>query len=616
MAARRPRSPAPASAVIAGHVAAVLGAAAAAEQARPQPRADQRRVRLRLGRLLAALGWLAGRLERGRIAYPALVLLQLKVLWGDWDSRDLTPGDTADYFVFAYGWFSHLTVEIVRSPLYTAFYGSLLHLSTDAALVTYVHRLLIVLAGDLLLLAVLRRLLPAEVAWLVAGWWSLLLGNFDVMYEVHLFGLLPLLVAALVAASVGSSSAVGRGGALASLLAGALLVRNELSVACGVLAAACLVYERRQPRTRRTLVAYAAPLGLVVLLSVALYARSTVRFPALLDDLRAKHTLNVCQVYAFAYAEQHPEWSASPWTECDDLMQATFGQPRPSLVEALRANPGAMLTEFVWNARLARAGLEFALFNAASSPLSPDFAHVQTGQPLPRALGVGLVLLIAGGAACLLRDQGWRVAVRAQPVWGWVVLFAGGLSAGLVLVVERPRAEYLYGLTILLMAAAGWSAAALSARWATARRWRPAVVGLAVAVLVVWPGYYDLIGDRAHPRELLETYQRLRPFSDLIADPHTRFLKGDYNAAVAAYLGHRPDGVLDYSLLDERDPFFPLARFLDQRGVNLVYVDESLLETLESSLDPLASAPETHGWRVLAADDTAGARWRLLRRVL
>jgi hypothetical protein len=142
------------------------------------------------------------------------------------------------------------------------------------------------------------------------------------------------------------------------------------------------------------------------------------------------------------------------------------------------------------------------------------------------------------------------------------------------------------------------------------------VVGLAVAVLVVWPGYYDLIGDRARPRELLETYQRLRPFSDLIADPHTRFLKGDYNAAVAAYLGHRPDGVLDYSLLDERDPFFPLARFLDQRGVNLVYVDESLLETLESSLDPLASAPETHGWRVLAADDTAGARWRLLRRVL
>ena len=609
MVARRARSPAHASAAIAGHIAAVLGAAAA-EQARPRER--QARLHAWLHRAVAASARLATVVERRWVAYPALLLLQLKVLWGDWDYRDLTPGDTADYFIYAYGWATHLTVEIVRSPLYTAFYGSLLHLASDVALVTYLHRLLIVLAGDLLLLALLRRLLAPDAAWLVAAWWSLLLGNFDVMYEVHLFGLLPLLLAALLAASLPARSTLGRGGALATLLAGALLVRNELVVPFAVLAAACLVYELRQPVSRQTLLAYAAPLGVVLLLTFGLYLRSTVRFPAILDDLRAKHTLNVCQVYAFAYAEQHPDWSSSPWTECDGLMQATFGQPRPTLLEALRANPSAMLGEFTWNARLARAGLEFALFNAASSPLSPDFAHVQTGEPLPRALGLGLVLLIAGGAACLLRDQGLRMAARAQPVWGWLVLFSGGVGACLVLVVERPRAEYLYGLTILLMAAAGWSAAALSVRWPLARRWRSAAAGLVVCALAVWPAYYA-IGEHARPRDLLESYQRLRPFSDLIADPSTRFLKGDYNAAVAAYVGHRADGVLDYSVLDERDPFFPLARFLDQRSINLLYVDESLLETLETTQDRIASSPDTVGWHTLAADETEGNRWRLLQ---
>ena len=127
MAARRARSPARASAAIAGHIAAVLGAAAA-EQARATPR--RRPALAWLRRLVAASAWLAHALERWWVAYPALAMLQLKVLWGDWDYRDLTPGDTADYFIYAYGWATHLTVEIVRSPLYTAFYGSLLHLST------------------------------------------------------------------------------------------------------------------------------------------------------------------------------------------------------------------------------------------------------------------------------------------------------------------------------------------------------------------------------------------------------------------------------------------------------------------------------------------------------
>jgi hypothetical protein len=38
------------------------------------------------------------------VAYSTLLLLQLKVLWGDWWHRDLTDGDTSFYFRTAYEW--------------------------------------------------------------------------------------------------------------------------------------------------------------------------------------------------------------------------------------------------------------------------------------------------------------------------------------------------------------------------------------------------------------------------------------------------------------------------------------------------------------------------------
>src|SRR5271155_2983966 len=38
-------------------------------------------------------------------AYLTMFLLQMKVLWGIWDYRDLTPGDTTSYYCIAYFWF-------------------------------------------------------------------------------------------------------------------------------------------------------------------------------------------------------------------------------------------------------------------------------------------------------------------------------------------------------------------------------------------------------------------------------------------------------------------------------------------------------------------------------
>ena len=38
-------------------------------------------------------------------AYGMLALLQLRAVWGIWRFRDLTPGDTSSYFLYASQWF-------------------------------------------------------------------------------------------------------------------------------------------------------------------------------------------------------------------------------------------------------------------------------------------------------------------------------------------------------------------------------------------------------------------------------------------------------------------------------------------------------------------------------
>src|SRR5215831_18407179 len=103
-------------------------------------------------------------------AYGTIVLLQWLRISGIWNYRDLAPGDTANYFQDAYAWYAYGRLTITYSPLYTAFYGSLLGIYNDAYFVTVLHRVLIVLSLAPLILAAMRRVLPPGLAWLAAAW--------------------------------------------------------------------------------------------------------------------------------------------------------------------------------------------------------------------------------------------------------------------------------------------------------------------------------------------------------------------------------------------------------------------------------------------------------------
>jgi hypothetical protein len=309
------------------------------------------------------------------LPYTALFLLQLKVIWGAWRFLDLTPGDTSSYYRYATHWATELRVNIAWSPLYTTFYGTLLALLDDVYVATVWHRIVIVFVTTGLVLAVFRRLFPAGLAWLLAAWWAILPINFATLYEVHLFAFIPIL-AAWLACLRSNNDSWTRGRALAILLTASILVRNELILATLTFAAVCLIWEIRSFTGQRRvaqLAAYAIPLLVATLICTVFYIRNVTQFPGLSSALREKHALSMCQSYAFGYQQRHSDWQGNPWTQCRELMQARFGEPRPSLAEMLRANPREVLEHFLWNLSLVPNGVQLALFNAIGGRVTPDY---------------------------------------------------------------------------------------------------------------------------------------------------------------------------------------------------------------------------------------------------
>src|SRR5271154_5296328 len=131
-------------------------------------------------------------------SYVTIFLLQLKVVWGYWNVRDGPVGDTSYYFARAYDWYKYGVDVLTHSPLYNAYYGWFLHLTENAVFATYAHRIVIVFILAGLVLAVMRRIFSSGIAWLLTAWWVVLPINFDAMYEVHLFALIPMLVALIL----------------------------------------------------------------------------------------------------------------------------------------------------------------------------------------------------------------------------------------------------------------------------------------------------------------------------------------------------------------------------------------------------------------------------------
>ncbi len=566
-----------------------------------------------------------GLLRRPWVAYASLALLQLSAMWGVWDRHDLTPGDTASYFRYACLWQESSIVDMTWSPLYTSFYGSLLRVVHDAYEATVLHRLIIVFAAAMMLLAVLRRLLPASVAWLMAAWWAVLPINFNAMYEVHLFAVLPVLACWWLLAIC--DGPWNRGAALALLAGATILVRNELSVGASLFAGVCLWKEWRSlqaacagARVRmalKTLTAYAVTLAAGCSVVLLYYEHSGSRFGAGHASLRAqarqKHELNMGQGFAFGYRERHPEWQRNCWTEYQDLTKRYFGKQEVSFGDMLRTNPRAEFEHIAWNLRLLPNGVQVILFNATSGKISPDYVGVPLGSAGARFCTVAMFVVWATGTATLLGGgvAGLRAWLQGRET-AWLAMLCVGAVAIPVSAAMRPRPSFILPLGIPLMAFTGLCLAAILRRFTAAGR---VVRVLPLVVLAAYP--FAPVGPYANgDRPLLDTCRLLQPYEPWIARRDTRFLKGRFAFEVMSYLGRGKGTSFDYGLLAERPVGVPLDTFLESRGINLVFLDEELLKQLDAAPGDSAAAnvlPQWTKWNLLGCGNVPGDRWRLYR---
>ena len=540
-------------------------------------------------------------------------------MWGIARWRDLTAGDTPHYFAKANDWARLLRVDPLWSPLYLIYYGSLQWVLPDPITVTVAHRLLIVAMVDVLVLALLRRLLPHGLAWLLAAWFALLPIDFDTLYEVHLFAAVPTLAAALVVAHLPGHR--GRAAALGILLAAALLVRNELLIAAALWALACAVHERRRARSpaaeRRPVLRTYATAGLLAVVAwAAVLARSNYDQPALRQRWHDKRTGNLCQIFAFGYAQRHPEWSGSLWARCPAVMTHVFGAPQPTWLEAVRANPRALLEHYAWNMHLVSAGLELELFNRRAGPDDPDYV------PSPRsaratALGVAVLALLLAGGALLWRDRTrWTRAWLRERANLWTFLGCLLLTSTFVMVTQRPRPSYLFNQTVVLLAVIGMAALAVQRRCWPGLAHQPLVPALALALIVAVPPYYGPTMRQAFGQQgpqLRLGVERLLPFR--------RQLRG--SGLVAASLADdlcnyvvpedRCHGVALAHLANGKPPDVGWSRWLADHRLDWVYVDEPAWARPRSQelVQELASDPT---WQRMTPASASTEHCVLLRR--
>ncbi len=518
-----------------------------------------------------------------------VILLMTKVLWGYWE-RDLTFGDTSYYYIEAVRWHLLRSVNIIWSPIYTAYYGYWLDATENAAIATFLHRigLLIVTTGLVAWIGLCT--LPRLFAFLLVCWWVALPIHYDTLYEVHLFGAIPMLVLALIALNVGEKwrSPLLLGVAVLATM----LIRNEFILSIGVF----LVLGFVNLATKKADLSFATLRGVIfrhaiVLLIVGLivaffYSASSIHGEDIKKASEPKHTLNMCQVYAFGYQQRNPEWKASPWTECSPLMQEKFGHAMPTLGQMLTANPHAVAEHFLWNLSLTRAGLEVLLFNATASEANPDYASVLYAPIFPSILlGLSIAIITIGGFLVYKTSPEKYLGVRRNIKQLAPVLCAAFIIVIAIILTQRPRPSYLLGAGVLYM----WLVFSfLGAMTAPFKKMHSNLVfmGIAFALIGLIPSYKNLTYVGIHlPSKngaLGLMYQELDADKIKICKSAGKIALNEYSFELSSYLcsaswltqgKNAPVIAFDSLGKDALTQPYVFAKALDAAGATTVIID-------------------------------------------
>jgi hypothetical protein len=560
---------------------------------------------------------LAQRLIRNPIfSYGCIIALQLRVIWNIWSYRDLTNGDTSRYFIDAATWVHGLHTDMVYSPLYEMIWGTILWAVHGLYAAAMIDRVGIVVGAAVLVLAVMRALIGPTIGMLIAVWWVVVPANFNVVYEVHLFGLLPILIAILVVAHVPRRAGFGVG--LAILTGSAVLIRNELTLSAGLFAVVLVVYEIRQRSEHRVPIstyvrAYGIPILIMGLLVGGVYSRSYIQGREMQRGFEAKQELNLCEAYTFNYQQRYPSRvPGNPFLECERVMRHDFGKPMPSLLAAVESNPRAMAGFVAWNAQLLPSGLQVALFNATSTEENPSYRPVEEKRKYALVLSLVLIALLVGGSIALYRDRRfWLHDWLPQRRWPLILLCSVMTSTLVVALTERPWADYIYGLTIGVFGLAGLCCSALLRSLGLMRFAGLVAGGLTVVLILAVSSYYT-----PGARPLYTAVEHTQSISSQLQQPGSVLVADEDEGEICSYLAESFDryctGVSWPSLRAQVSTSTPVEVILKRAKATAIYANAAMLS--DPLIAGLMSAPQAAGWRQVAGGNGPEGPWRVLIR--
>jgi hypothetical protein len=201
-----------------------------------EPRLDERRDKQSQRQLTTGPSqWLERLISDARFQYLLLFLIQLKVIWRQWDFRDLQDWDDAGYLAGGQMLLQGKVPDVEFAPLYKAWYAALaIFTRLSPAELFFLQKALTILLVTLIMYAVLRTkfagLWPGLV---VMSFWAFMGINLDAQHGVSHFALLLALIGLLLSCRVRSSLAAYN--ALFTFLLLAYLVRPDFQFAVIVL---------------------------------------------------------------------------------------------------------------------------------------------------------------------------------------------------------------------------------------------------------------------------------------------------------------------------------------------------------------------------------------------
>lgn len=549
------------------------------------------------------------------LCFFLVLLFQLKRVFNIWFYEDLAAGDTASYFLDIYRLVYQGTTNPNWSPFYIGFYSGLFQIFKDAYITEIIARLLIIFTVTSLVFIIVHKLFnSSNLALFIGFWWASLPSIFDTLYDIHLFSaIIPFTAIAIL---FYNPDVRGRGISLSLLLLTMMLIRNEYIIAFSMWAMICLFFELKQIRINKSfnykkyLTAYGLPLLLTFGIVFFFFNRTALTKERLAISAKQKHSLNICQIYAFNRQQQGDIWQGSPWTECQEIMLRDFQVEEPSIFEALHKNPQAMLSHFYWNFHLLPAGMQLALFNRYAGKSNPQYATAISNNYvwIPFSL---MILAILWGIRLFWIEKVWKELWFQSKILGLLLLFITGvITTGIVMIMQRPRPSFMFNYTLLILILFAFSLF-LTIRKKDLSSFNNIVPIFALVLLIMTPSYYNN-----------NTLNRLSYKGQYFKKQYRRLKPHLWNVEKISILTYYADGsICQYSnkrnkncsalsfqkIIAEKPKDIDFIDYINTLNVNFFYVTSDILSN--PKLPNIKSDLLRKGWKKIDEGSDENGQW-------